>query len=138
VVSGKTWNISMTDSGKWSWSQHVTYSSSLSSAEWILEAPTLVAQTLLAPVETFHFGPTSTYTAGGVTHTIAQGDPTRINLSPGLINEAGAAGQRQGEGPSRRPWPRQRRRAFYPSVPVLFVSVLTGGNGDRASDTAVE
>jgi hypothetical protein len=88
-VSGTTWNIAMTNAGKWSWSQNVTYSSSESSGEWILEAPTLaVAQTLLAPVGTVHFGPTSTYTAGGVTHTIAQGNPTQIFLSPGVINEA--------------------------------------------------
>jgi hypothetical protein len=87
-VSGNTWSISMTDAGKWSWSQNVTYASSGSSGEWILEAPTLVAQTLLANVGTVHFGPTSTYTAGGVTHTIAEGDPTQIFLSPGLVNEA--------------------------------------------------
>ncbi len=87
-VSGNTWSISMTDSGHWSWSKNVTYSSSESSGEWILEAPTLVAQTLLAPVGTVHFGPTSTYTTGGVTHTIAQGDPTQIFLSPGVVNEA--------------------------------------------------
>ncbi len=87
-VSGDTWNIAMTNAGKWSWSQNVTYSSSESSGEWILEAPTLVAQTVLAPVGTVHFGPTSTYTAGGVTHTIAQGDPTQIFLSPGAVNEA--------------------------------------------------
>ena len=78
----------MTDTGHWSWSKKVTYSSSESSGEWILEAPTLVAQTLLAPVGTVHFGPTSTYTAGGTTHTIAQGDPTQIFLSPGVVNEA--------------------------------------------------
>ncbi|HVT21209.1 MAG TPA: hypothetical protein VHE57_07470, partial [Mycobacteriales bacterium] len=48
----------------------------------------LVAQTLLANTGTTHFGPTSTYTDGTGTHTIAQGDPTQINLSPGLINEA--------------------------------------------------
>jgi hypothetical protein len=84
------WSISMTNAGHWSWSQDVTYSSSGASAEWILEAPTLlVAQTLLAPVGTVAFGPTSTYTAGGVTHTIAQGNPTQINLSlGGLINLA--------------------------------------------------
>jgi Peptidase A4 family len=88
-VSGDTWNIAMTNAGKWSWSQNVTYSSSESSGEWILEAPTLaVAQTLLAPVGTVHFGPTSTYTAGGVTHTIADGNPTQIFLSPGVVNEA--------------------------------------------------
>jgi hypothetical protein len=87
-VSGNTWSISMTDAGHWSWSKDVTYSSSGSSGEWILEAPTLIAQTLLAPVGTVHFGPTSTYTAGGATHTIAQGDPTQIFLSPGVVNEA--------------------------------------------------
>jgi hypothetical protein len=87
-VSGNTWSIAMTDAGHWSWSKDVTYASTESSAEWILEAPTLVAQTILAPVGTTHFGPTSTYTAGGVTHTIAEGDPTQIFLSPGVVNEA--------------------------------------------------
>jgi hypothetical protein len=87
-VSGTTWSISVADSGKWSWSQNVTYGSSESSAEWILEAPTLVAQTLLAPVGTAHFGPTSTYTDGGGTHTIAAGNPTQIDLGTGPVNEA--------------------------------------------------
>jgi hypothetical protein len=87
-VSGNTWSISMTDAGHWSWSKNVTYSSSESSAEWILEAPTLITQTLLANVGTAHFGPTSTYTDGGGTHTIAQGNPTQIFLSPGVVNEA--------------------------------------------------
>jgi hypothetical protein len=85
-VSGNTWSISIADSGKWSWSQDVTYSSSESSAEWILEAPTLVeAQTLLANVGTQHFGSTSTYTQGGTTYTIAQGSPTQIDLSPSPV-----------------------------------------------------
>ena len=87
-VSGNTWSISVADSGKWSWSQNVNYSSSQSSAEWILEAPTLVAQTILAPVGTVHFGPTSTYTDGGGTHTIAAGNPTQIDLGTGVVNEA--------------------------------------------------
>jgi hypothetical protein len=87
-VSGNTWSISVADSGKWSWSQNVSYSSSKSSAEWILEAPTLIAQTLLAPVGTVHFGPTSTYNDGGGTHTIAAGNPTQIDLGTGVVNEA--------------------------------------------------
>jgi hypothetical protein len=87
-ASGNTWNISMTDAGKWSWSKQVAYSSSESSAEWILEAPTLVAQTLLANVGTVPFGPTSTYTQGGATHTIAAGNPTQIDLGTGVVNEA--------------------------------------------------
>jgi hypothetical protein len=89
LVSGSTWNISIVDTGHWTWALNVQYQSSKSSAEWILEAPTLVAvQTLLAPVGTAHFGPTSTYTAGGVTHTIAAGNPTTVVLSPGVVNEA--------------------------------------------------
>src|SRR5579884_3104982 len=87
-VSGNTWSISLSDAGKWSWSKNVTYSSTESSAEWILEAPTLVAQTVLANVGTVPFGPTSTYTAGGTTHTIAAGSPTQIDLGTGLVNEA--------------------------------------------------
>lgn len=87
-VSGNTWSVAMTDAGHWSWSKDLTYSSSKSSGEWILEAPTLVAQTTLANVGTVHFGPTSSYTAGGVTHTIAAGDPTQIDLGPGGVNEA--------------------------------------------------
>lgn len=87
-VSGNTWNVSLTDAGKWSWSQNLNYSSSESSAEWILEAPTLVAQTVLANVGTVPFGPTSTYTDGSGTHTIAAGNPTQIALGTGVVNEA--------------------------------------------------
>jgi hypothetical protein len=92
-VSGDTWDISLTDGGKWSWSDDVSYVSSESSAEWILEAPTLAAaQTPLADVGTVGFGPTSSYTAGGTTYTIAAGDPTTIDLSPlptgGILDEA--------------------------------------------------
>jgi hypothetical protein len=87
-VSATKWKISMNDSGHWRWSKTVSYHSSRSSAEWILEAPTVVAQTLLAPVGTVHFGPSSTYKAGGA-HTIGQGNPTKIILSAeGLADEA--------------------------------------------------
>ncbi|HET9073529.1 MAG TPA: G1 family glutamic endopeptidase [Solirubrobacteraceae bacterium] len=91
-AGANAWTIAIADAGKWTWSKTVSYSSSESSAEWILEAPTVGAQSSLADVGTVHFGPTSTYTAGGVTHTIAQGNPTQLDLSPlpiaGLFNEA--------------------------------------------------
>jgi hypothetical protein len=91
-AGGNLWNISMTDSGHWSWGDQVSYASSESSAEWILEAPTVVAQTTLANTGTTRFGPTSTYTQGGTSHTIAQGSPTQIDLSAspigGGLNEA--------------------------------------------------
>jgi Peptidase A4 family len=88
-ASSMKWKISMVDAGHWRWSKTVKYHSSRSSAEWILEAPTVIAQTLLAPVGTVHFGPTSTYGMGGKTHTIASGNPTKVVLSlEGLVNEA--------------------------------------------------
>lgn len=88
-ASASTWKISMTNARHWSWSKVVKYKSSRSSAEWILEAPTLeAAQTLLPSVGTVRFGPTSTFTASGKKYTIAQGKPTKIVLSPGAVNEA--------------------------------------------------
>ncbi|MBO0732089.1 MAG: hypothetical protein J2P57_22705 [Acidimicrobiaceae bacterium] len=89
-VRGNTWNIQMADAGHWTYSHDLTYASSESSAEWIQEAPTLIAvQTIPAPVGTVHFRPTSTYTARGASHPIGAGSPTRINESLiGLVNEA--------------------------------------------------
>lgn len=94
--SPQTWTISMTNTRSasgallWSWSTTVPYDSFQSSAEWILEAPTLVTQTLLAPVGTVSFGSSDGYTAGGTESSIYQGNPTTIVLSPtaGLFDEA--------------------------------------------------
>ena len=89
-VSGATWSINVSDEGRWTYSDSLTYASSESSAEWIQEAPTLVAvQTVPAPVGDVPFGPTSTYTVGGSTKTVAAGQPTLIDESPGGgVNEA--------------------------------------------------
>jgi hypothetical protein len=88
LVSGSTWHIHLADSAKWTYDINLTYDSSRSSAEWILEAPTVEVQTIVANVSTVTFGPTSTYSENGATHTIAQGNPIQIDLSPGLVNEA--------------------------------------------------
>jgi hypothetical protein len=89
-VSGKTWSINVSDSDHWTYSDKVTYASSESSAEWIQEAPSLESvQTIPGPVGDVQFGPTSTYTVGGTTKTIAAGEPTLIDESPvGGVNEA--------------------------------------------------
>ncbi len=88
-AGGNTWDISLTDAGNWSWSISLNYASTESSAEWIQEAPSLAGvQTLPADVGTVSFGATSTFTQGGSTHTIAEGSPTLINESPGVVNEA--------------------------------------------------
>jgi hypothetical protein len=83
-TANNTWTIDVADSGHWTWSAtDVDYVSMHSSAEWILEAPTVDGvQSLLAGVGTAEFGPVSTYTVGtGAPQTIAQGDPTQINLT---------------------------------------------------------
>jgi hypothetical protein len=88
-IGATEWTISVVDAGHWTWTSNVSYQSSNSSAEWIHEAPTVEGlQSLLANTGTTSFGPTSTYVAGDQTLTIAQGNPTQIDLSPGLVNEA--------------------------------------------------
>ena len=89
-IGGDNWDISLTDAGNWTWSTSVTYASSESSAEWIQEAPSLEGvQTIPADVGNVSFGPTSTFTEGDSTETIAEGSPTLIDESPvGGVNEA--------------------------------------------------
>lgn len=84
ATSATKWDISVTNHGHWSWSKTVKYNSSRSSAEWILEAPTIVllGQSKLSKVGTVHFGPTSKYTTGGSRRSIAKGNPIKIVLSP--------------------------------------------------------
>lgn len=88
-AGGDNWTIDIADSGHWTWSKTVSYSSSESSAEWIEEAPEVAdVYTIPANTGTATFGPTDTYTTSSGTHTIAAGDPTLIDESPGVLNEA--------------------------------------------------
>jgi peptidase A4-like protein len=87
-VSGDLWHIDMIDYGKWSWSTELHYDSSFSSAEWVLEAPTVGVQSLLANVGTQSFLGGNTYGQGGQTRGISAGDPVLINLGIGLVNVA--------------------------------------------------
>jgi hypothetical protein len=87
-VGTNLWSVALTDAGHWSWQQNISYTSTESSAEWIYEAPTVGVQTIPAGTGTSHFGPTSTFTDGSGTHTIAAGNPVTIDMGPGLINEA--------------------------------------------------
>jgi hypothetical protein len=93
-VSTNSWSITLVNTGKWSWtSPTIHYTSTHSSAEWILEAPTFGVQTTLAAVGTQRFYPTNTYTDATGTHTIAQGSPVSIAMGPGLlVNEATPSG----------------------------------------------
>ena len=88
-VGTNLWSVSLTDAGHWSWQQNISYASSESSAEWIFEAPTVGVQTIPDNTGTNYFGPTSTFTNGSGTHTIAQGNPVTIDMGPGIgVNEA--------------------------------------------------
>jgi hypothetical protein len=88
-LSGNSWVIAMADDGHWTWHTQVTYASSGSSAEWILEAPQVMGlQSLVAPVSTVSFGPRSSYVAGGVEHSLADGHPTTIDQTAGALPEA--------------------------------------------------
>jgi hypothetical protein len=80
-ISSGQWRITVADSSNgWSWTKKVAYTSSRSSAEWILEAPTVggAQSTLPHGLGTSFFGPTSTYTAGSSSHTISQGSPVTV------------------------------------------------------------
>jgi Peptidase A4 family len=93
-VSGNSWKIAVGNAGHWSWSKQVTYNSSRSSADWILELPSCAFCLALADVGTVHFGPASKYTTGGSSHTIRQGNPVKIILNGAAKpSELGADGQ---------------------------------------------
>jgi hypothetical protein len=99
-VGANLWSVSLADAGHWTWQKNINYASTESSAEWIFEAPTLGVQTIPANTGTNHFGPTSTYTDGSGTHTIAQGNPVKINMGVGIgVNEATTSGL-NGDGQS--------------------------------------
>ena len=87
-VGGDNWTIFMQNTGKWTFTINLVYHTLQNSAEWILEAPTVGAQTTIAHVGTQKFTPGNTFTINGVTKNIGQGNPVRIILGAGLVNEA--------------------------------------------------
>lgn len=87
-VGTNLWSVSIANNTRgWTWQRNISYVSTESSAEWIFEAPTVGVQTIPANTGTNYFGPTSTFTDGSGTHTIAQGNPDKIDMGF-LVNEA--------------------------------------------------
>lgn len=80
-VGTNLWSVTVIDDTHWTWQMNVHYVSSRSSAEWILEAPTVGAQTTIAQVGAAYFGTVNNFTIGGHRHTIAAGHPVKINLA---------------------------------------------------------
>ncbi|HWW55220.1 MAG TPA: G1 family glutamic endopeptidase, partial [Acidimicrobiales bacterium] len=90
-LGGTQWHISMANASRhWTWGLTLTYASSQSSAEWIYEAPSLIAApTLVANVGTTTFDPSNGFVIDGASKNIAQGNPVAIQLSAaGLFTEA--------------------------------------------------
>jgi hypothetical protein len=81
LVGTNLWSVTVVNSRHWSWHANVSYKSSLSSAEWIIEAPTVGTQTTIADVGSAYFGKISNFTTGGVRHPISSGHPVKINLA---------------------------------------------------------
>jgi Peptidase A4 family len=92
-VGRNLWSVTVANARHWSWHSTVSYASSRSSAEWILEAPTLVvAQTTVAQVGTAYFGRENTWAAGGPIHAVRTGHPVKVNMGVGLVDEAVTSG----------------------------------------------
>ncbi|MEY2398185.1 MAG: hypothetical protein QOJ00_1359 [Actinomycetota bacterium] len=86
-VGNNAWNIAVTNVGKWSWSQTFDYASSMSSVEWIYEAPATtylgLATAYGVPARFDHanfYG--NRYMMGGVPRQLAPGDAVKTNVSP--------------------------------------------------------
>jgi hypothetical protein len=96
-TSTNVWTITMraTGANNWTWSiANLAYTSTHSSAEWILEAPTVGAQTLLDHVGNVLFDPNNTFTRNGVTKNMGAATLDQIVLTPdptGLVKPAAEA-----------------------------------------------
>jgi hypothetical protein len=89
AVGRNLWQITVVDSGHWVWRNVVSWRSTQSSAEWIFEAPTLLAvQSTAANVGRAYFGDYNTFTVGGRRHSIAYGHPVKVNMALPGIREA--------------------------------------------------
>ena len=96
-TSLNVWTITMKARGtdNWTWSiTNLAYTSTHSSAEWILEAPTVGAQTLLDHVGNVRFDPNNTFTRNGTTQKMGAASLDQIILTPdpsGLVKPAAEA-----------------------------------------------
>jgi hypothetical protein len=77
-----SWVVSLADSGHWTFTKNLSYTSTHSSAEWILEAPTVGAQTVMPAMSNSLFDPGNTYTVGtGSAQAIRAGNPVTITMN---------------------------------------------------------
>jgi hypothetical protein len=89
-VTGDTWRIALNNFNHWTWSKTVTYKSTFSSAEWILEAPSLIVPMFVPFVDDTTFGPGNTFAVDHrAPQKIGKGNPQTVNMALlGIIPEA--------------------------------------------------
>ncbi len=111
-TANDVWTIDVSDSGHWSWTDtDVPYTSTHSSAEWILEAPQVDGlPTLVAGDGTSFFGPTSTYTVGSGAPRPSPRATRRRSISPPPRSPPST-------WPPRRHWPPTVSRSTSASTP---------------------
>jgi len=83
IQSNQAWTISMTDAGHWTFTKTLNYPSTYSSAEWILEAPTVGVQTVMPMMANTLFEPNSTFTLDGGTtaQNLGTGSPVEVTMN---------------------------------------------------------
>ena len=86
-LGGDRWYMAMNDWNHWVWSTKLDYHSSESSAEWILEATSLIAVPMFVPfMDDVTFGRGNTFSLrGGQPQAIGTGHPVSTSMALGLI-----------------------------------------------------
>jgi hypothetical protein len=92
-TGGDSWTLMMANLGKggtpkWHWGMIVSYKSTLSSAEWVFEAPTVLVQTIPAnaPHAKFLGGD---YVVNGVATPLRPGGAVRVIMAPCVLSVNG-------------------------------------------------
>jgi len=81
IQANQPWTISIVDANHWTYSINLNYPSTYSSAEYILEAPTVGAQTVMPMMNTTLFDPDTFAIDGGSAQTIASGGPVLVTMN---------------------------------------------------------
>jgi len=81
IQTNQTWAISIVDANHWSQTINLTYQSTYSSAEYILEAPTVAVQTVMPMMATTLFDPDTFAIDGGTAQTIGSGSPVLVTMN---------------------------------------------------------
>jgi len=97
LVRKQHWEIDIIDAGHWRFRKGIVYVSTYSSAEWILEAPTVGGQTVLPMMHTARFDPNNTSSLDlGPSKPI--GARSHVRLTMNTLEGVPSALDRDGDG----------------------------------------